>query len=52
MSTVVMLPKAKPAMPKIAVCASETMPPYEARKMRLIATMPKISTCVSNWSTV
>jgi hypothetical protein len=29
-----------PAIPNIAVCASETMPPYAERKMRLAAAIP------------
>ena len=45
---VVALPTTKPAIPYIATCASETMPPYAERKIRLAATMPRNSICVSS----
>ncbi len=34
-----------------AVCASEIMPPYAARKMRLAAAIPTMKTCVRIAST-
>ena len=40
------LPRAKPATPKIEICASETIPPYAERKIRLAATMPRKKTWV------
>jgi hypothetical protein len=40
-SVVTRLANANPAMPKMAVCASEIIPPYAERKMRLAAAMPK-----------
>ena len=46
-----MLPMMKPAMPISAVCASEIMPPYAERKMRLAAAMPKMSVWVRIAST-
>ena len=40
------LPSAKPAMPKIAIWQSETIPPYAERKIRLAAAMPRKRACV------
>jgi hypothetical protein len=40
------LPSVKPAIPKIATCASEIMPPYALRKIMLAATMPRKNACV------
>ena len=40
------LPRAKPATPKIEIWASETIPPYAERKIRLAATMPRKKTWV------
>ena len=40
-AVVVRLPSTKPATPNSEICASETMPPYAERKMRLAATMPE-----------
>ena len=48
---VVALPSTKPAIPKIDTCASDTMPPYAERKIRLAAAIPRKSICVSNWPT-
>ncbi len=45
---VVALPTTNPAMPYTATWASETMPANAERKIRLAATMPRNSICVSS----
>ena len=41
-----MFASAYPAIPMRPVCASEIIPPYAERKMRLAAPMPRMSACV------
>ena len=45
------LPSTKPAIPYSATCANDTIPPFAERKIRLAATMPSSSICVSSADT-